>query len=75
MAKKTPLEKDESALKQKLRERRPAAGHTDGREGLRALRKRLKRVQRKRRRLALRKRHAQGKAAKPEGGQTTAAGA
>lgn len=61
MAKKTPLEKDETQLKGKVRDRRAATDNPEGSEAFRALHKRLKRLQRRRRSLALRKRHAMGK--------------
>jgi hypothetical protein len=61
MAKKTPLEKDEAQLKGKVRERRAATDNPEGSEAFRALHKRLKRLQRKRRSMALRKQHAMGK--------------
>lgn len=61
MAKKKAAESDEAQLKQKVSAKR--TGHSDpkGDAALRALRKRLKREQRKRRALALRKKHAAGK--------------
>jgi hypothetical protein len=61
MAKKKAAESDEAKLKQKVSAKR--AGHSDpkGDAALRALQKRLKREQRKRRALALRKKHAAGK--------------
>jgi hypothetical protein len=63
MAKKTPLEKDEVQLKVKVRERKAATDNPEGSAALRALHKRLKRLQRKRRSLVIRKRHAMGKKA------------
>lgn len=63
MAKKTPVEQDETRLKAKVRERKAATDNPEGNAVLRALHKRLKRVQRKRRSLATRKRHAMGKKA------------
>jgi ribosome-binding ATPase YchF (GTP1/OBG family) len=60
MAKTASLEADLERLKKKVREQK-AAEHDAGDPKLRALRKRLKRAQRKRRRLALRKEHAKGK--------------
>nr|MBI3612275.1 hypothetical protein [Nitrospirota bacterium] len=61
MAKKTPLEQDETRLKTKVRERKAATDNPEGSASLRALHKRLKRLQRKRRSLVTRKRHAMGK--------------
>ena len=67
MAKKTAGESDETKLKKKV-----AAKGTDGKdskndEALRSLKKRLKRTQRKRRALALRKKNsASKKTAAPE---------
>ena len=63
MAKKTMLEADEARLKKKVVERRPKTEDSAADVILRRLSKRLKRLQRKRRALALRKRHAAGKAA------------
>ena len=63
MAKKTMLETDEARLKKKVVERRPKTEDSGTDMVLRGLSKRLKRLQRKRRALALRKRHAAGKAA------------
>lgn len=63
MAKKTSQENDEARLTIKTRERRVSAENPEGDAALRALRKRLKRVQRKRRRLEARKRRARGKVA------------
>ncbi|WP_447979867.1 hypothetical protein [Candidatus Nitrospira bockiana] len=64
MAKKRPIEVDEERLERKVRERRRAAENAEGDPSIRALHKRLKRVQRKRRRLATRKQHAMGKGQK-----------
>lgn len=61
MAKKTPLETDEARLKKKVRERLAGAENPEGDAAMRALHKRLKRAQRKRRSLATRLRHAAGK--------------
>lgn len=61
MAKKSPLEADVQRLKSKITKQRETADAADGRAKLRSLRKRLKRVQRKHRRLAIRKQHAAGK--------------
>lgn len=60
MAKKTPLEADMARLQKKISEKRAVAEQQDA-TTLRSLQKRLKRAQRKRRRLATRKRHAMGK--------------
>jgi hypothetical protein len=59
MAKLT-VESDEIRLTKKVSERR-GADKPAGDPAFRALRKHLKRLQRKRRRLALRKQHAMGK--------------
>ncbi|MCC6968234.1 MAG: hypothetical protein IT391_18355 [Nitrospira sp.] len=65
MAKKPTGESDEVRLKKKI-----AANTKDERKSgdpaVRSLRKRLKRVQRKRRALSLRKKHAAGKQAEPK---------
>jgi hypothetical protein len=61
MAKKTPLETDMARLQKKVAEQRTAAESTEGNPKLRSLHKRLKRAQRKKRRLTARKRHAMGK--------------
>jgi predicted nucleic acid-binding Zn-ribbon protein len=58
---KTLLEKDIARLKKKIAERKAKTGKVLGDVALRALRKRLKREQRKRRALAQRLVHAQGK--------------
>jgi len=58
---KTPLEEDIARLKKKIAERKAKTGKVLGDAALRALRKRLKREQRKRRALAQRLAHAQGK--------------
>jgi hypothetical protein len=68
MAKKTPVETDEARLKKKVRERLASTENPEGNAALRALHKRLKRAQRKRRSLAIRLRHAAGK--KAEAGKT-----
>ena len=62
MAKKPPFEADLTALKEKIRIRVAETETPASDPRLRSLRKRLKRVQRKRRSLAGRKRHAMGKA-------------
>jgi hypothetical protein len=60
MAKKTPLETDLARLQKKVAEQRAAAENPEGNPKLRSLHKRLKRAQRKKRRLTARKRHAMG---------------
>ncbi|MBM4127164.1 MAG: hypothetical protein FJ247_07415 [Nitrospira sp.] len=63
MAKKAPkrsAESEETRLKKRVAERRAAGKTSEGTAAFRALRKRLKREQRKRRALALRKKHAAG---------------
>lgn len=63
MAKKTPkksAESEEVRLKKKVAERRVAGKTSEGATAFRALRKRLKREQRRRRALTLRKKHAAG---------------
>lgn len=75
MAKSTPLEADEQRLQQKVRGRRAGSRNPEGDAALRTLRKRLKRVQRKRRRLETRKRHAMGKKAGAETRTAAPAGA
>ena len=61
MAKQTMLEADEAKLKKKVGEKLAATDNPEADAALRSLHKRLKRAQRKRRRLAARKRHAMGK--------------
>jgi len=61
MSKKTPAEADEARLKTKVRSKLAATENPEGDAALRSLHKRLKRIQRKRRRLEARKRHAMGK--------------
>ena len=68
--KKTSLTDEETRLKTKVAEKRVKLENSEGDAPLRKLHKRLKRVQRQRRRLAIRKQHAMGKkkadaAAKP----------
>ncbi|TLY16547.1 MAG: hypothetical protein E6K69_03945 [Nitrospirae bacterium] len=63
MTKQTMLEPDEAKLKKKVRGKLAATDNPEADAALRSLHKRLKRAQRKRRRLALRKRHAMGKQA------------
>lgn len=60
MAKKTVAESEEVRLKKKVSAKRAGHSNPEGNAALRALRKRLKREQRKRRALALRKKHAAG---------------
>lgn len=63
MAKKTTkksVESEEVRLKKKVAERRVAGKTAEGTAAFRVLRKRLKREQRRRRALALRKKHAAG---------------
>lgn len=62
MAKKSTGESDEVRLKKKIAARSKNEGQPSD-PGVRSLRKRLKRVQRKRRALSLRKKHAAGKQA------------
>ncbi len=59
MAKKA-AESDEARLKKKVAARLAGHSNPEGDAALRALRKRLKREQRKRRALAMRKKHAAG---------------
>jgi len=59
--KKTPLETDIKRLKEKVGARKAKTENAEGDASLRALHKRLKRVQRKKRVLASRLVHAQGK--------------
>jgi hypothetical protein len=59
--KKSPLETDISRLQTKVRERSASATKVDEDLALRSLRKRLKRVQRKKRAIAMRKAHSSGK--------------
>ncbi len=61
MAPKAPQKTDEARLKKKVRERLAGTENPEGNAALRALHKRLKRAQRKRRSLASRLRHAAGK--------------
>lgn len=73
--KKTPLETDIKRLKEKVGARKAKTENAEGDASLRALHKRLKRVQRKKRALASRLAHAQGKKkeAKPAAAPATAA--
>jgi hypothetical protein len=75
MSKKTPLETDESRLKQKVRDRLAKSDNPEGDAALRSLHKRLKRTQRQRRRLATRLRHALGKKATVAGAKAEPAAA
>lgn len=61
MAKKKAAESEEAKLKQKVSSKRTGHSNPKGDASLRALRKRLKREQRKRRALALRRKNAGGK--------------
>lgn len=60
MAKKAAAESEEVRLKKKVSAKRSGHSNPKGDAALRALQKRLKREQRKRRALALRKKHAAG---------------
>ena len=66
MGNATPLEADLTRLKEKVQKRRGASDNPEGDAAIRALRKRLKRAQRKRRRLVVRKQHAMGKKSAPK---------
>ena len=57
---KNSAESEETRLKKKIADRRAAEKTSEGTAAFRALRKRLKREQRRRRSLALRKKHAAG---------------
>ena len=75
MAEKTSVDTDETRLKKKVREKQKAAKNPEGDAALRSLHKRLKRLQRQRRKQAIRLRHAMGnKAAKKEKTEAPAAG-
>lgn len=63
MARKHSAESDEARLKKKIAEKLANHSNPEGDAAMRSLRKRLKREQRKRRAVVLRKRHAGG--AKP----------
>ena len=78
---KDPLEADIKRLREKVVARKAKTENAEGDASLRALHKRLKRGQRKKRALALRLAHAQGKkketkpaAAQPAAPPATAAG-
>ena len=58
MAKKQLAESDEARLKKKIAQQLPNHTNPEGDAAMRSLRKRLKREQRKRRALALRRKHA-----------------
>ena len=58
---KASLADDEARLKKKVSEKRTSLENPEGDAPFRKLHKRLKRNQRKRRRLAFRKQHAMGK--------------
>lgn len=60
MAKKSTAESDEARLKKKIAVRATDEQKVSGDPAARSLRKRLKRVQRKRRAISLRKKHAAG---------------
>ena len=74
--KKDPLETDIKRLQEKVVARKAKTENAEGDASLRALHKRLKRAQRKKRALALRLAHAQGKKkeAKPAAAPAAAAG-
>ena len=72
MPKKHTTESDEVRLKKKIAERLPQQTNSEGDAAMRSLRKRLKREQRKRRAVAMRKKHAGG--AKPAEAPAPAAG-
>ena len=63
---KTARQDDETRLTARVRERTATKDTPEKDPAVRSLRKRLKRIQRKRRRLELRKRHAMGKKTKSE---------
>ena len=72
MPKKHTTESDEVRLKKKIAERLAQQSNPEGDAAMRLLRKRLKREQRKRRAVAMRKKHAGG--AKPAEAPAAAAG-
>jgi hypothetical protein len=72
MAKKQTAESDESRLKQKIAQKHADQSNPEGDTTIRSLRKRLKREQRRRRALALRRKHAGGN--KPAEAAAPAAG-
>lgn len=73
MAKKTPLDTDVARLKTKMREKRSGAESLQGDTSMRALHKRLKRAQRKQRRLVTRKQRGMGKAGAAQKTETAGA--
>ena len=73
MAKKTTGETEEVRLKKKIAAKMSGHANPEGDSAMRSLRKRLKREQRRRRSLALRKKHAAGK--KSEGAASAPASA
>ena len=60
MAKKQTAESDETRLKKKIAQKLENHSNPEGDSAMRALRKRLKREQRRRRAMALRRKHARG---------------
>ena len=72
MAKKQTAESDESRLKKKIAQKLTDHSNPEGDGAMRSLRKRLKREQRKRRAVALRRKHASGN--KPAEAAAPAAG-
>ncbi len=66
MAKSKTKESDEGRLKKKIAERQKTVENAEGDAAFRTLKKRLKRVQRKRRADVIRRRHAAGKAGAAE---------
>ena len=72
MPKKQAVESDEVRLKKKVAAKLANHNNPEGDAAMRSLRKRLKREQRKRRALALRKQHASG--SKPAEAAAPAAG-
>jgi hypothetical protein len=60
MAKKQTAESDESRLKKNIAQKLANQANPEGDASMRSLRKRLKREQRRRRALALRRKHAGG---------------
>jgi hypothetical protein len=60
MAKKQTAQSDETRLKKKIAEKLTDHSNPHGDSAMRSLRKRLKREQRRRRALALRRKHASG---------------
>ena len=72
MPKKQAAESDEARLKKKIAQKLANHSNPEGDAPMRSLRKRLKREQRRRRALALRRKHAAGN--KPAEATTPAAG-